>query len=339
MYYNAPVSIDEHRPVWSAFIQSKPESHLLQSPEWGDLKSSFGWYARHIVAGESGAQVLFRSLPLGLKMAYIPLGPIGDWLPELLPSLDELCRTEGAFILKIEPDHPQDENLTERLVQAGFIPSLQTIQPPRTILVDIDGDESAILGRMKQKTRYNIGLAERKGVQVHPWDDIAGFAALTQETAERDAFGAHNQAYFQTAYHLFHPPGKCELLVAEVEGEAVAALMVFAQGGRAWYLYGASRSAHREKMPAYLLQWEAIRWARAQGCQVYDLWGIPDADEPHLEAQFMNRSDGLWGVYRFKRGFGGTVQRTVGTWDRVYRPGAYRLYNLATRLRGLGVSA
>jgi len=288
--------------------------------------------------GSGGAQILFRNLPLGFKLAYVPLGPIGDWLPELLPSLDTLCCAEGAFMLKIEPDHAWDDQLTSHLLQAGYQPSQQTIQPPSTILVDLRDDEEAILARMKQKTRYNIRLAKRKGVTVRPWTDIRGYAAMTQETAERDAFGAHNQAYFQKTYDLFYPKGKCELLVAEAEGEPVAALMVFAQGKRAWYLYGASRSAHREKMPTYMLQWEAIRWAKSKDCQVYDLWGIPDADEETLEAQFSKRSDGLWGVYRFKRGFGGRVTRTMGAWDRVYNPVLYRLYNLVIRLRGFGGS-
>lgn len=81
-------------------------------------------------------------------------------------------------------------------------------------------------------------------------------------------------------------------------------------------------------MPTYPLQWEAMRWARDKGCKTYDLWGIPDHPEEVLEDQFMDRSDGLWGVYRFKRGFGGEVRRTVGAWDRVYRPFLYRLYEL-----------
>jgi peptidoglycan pentaglycine glycine transferase (the first glycine) len=313
-----------------------PDCHLLQTPEWGILKSSFGWSICHVIEGDYGAQVLFRLLPMNLKLAYIPMGPIGDWLPDLLPALDTICSDEGAFMLKIEPDHPWDEDMAGKLNQTGFRVSTQTIQPPRTILVDLEGDEDAILGRMKQKTRYNIRLAGRKGVIVRPWDDIATYAAMTQETAERDAFGAHNQAYFQTAYDLFHLTGMCELLVAEVEGEPVAALMVFAHGRRAWYLYGASRDTHREKMPTYLLQWEAMRWAKSKGCQVYDLWGIPDADENSLEAQFTSRSDGLWGVYRFKRGFGGTVSRTMGAWDRIYNPFVYGLYQAAARFRGMG---
>ncbi|TFH34867.1 MAG: peptidoglycan bridge formation glycyltransferase FemA/FemB family protein [Anaerolineales bacterium] len=338
VYYNAPVPSNDQNSAWRAFVQASPESHLLQSPEWGALKASFGWQVRHVIEGGCGAQVLIRSLPLGLKLAYIPPGPLGDWLPALLPTLDDLCHAEGVFMLKIEPDQPWDKGQESQLSRAGFVPSLQTIQPPRTILVDLDKDEATILSGMKQKTRYNIRLAERKGVLVRPWNDIAGFAAMTLETAERDAFGAHNQAYFQQAYDLFHPSGKCELLVAEVENEPVAALMVFKHGERAWYLFGASRAAHREKMPAYLLQWEAMRWAKAAGCTLYDLWGIPDADEAELEAGFTKRSDGLWGVYRFKRGFGGTVFRTVGAWDRVYKPGLYRLYNLAARIRRPGVA-
>jgi peptidoglycan pentaglycine glycine transferase (the first glycine) len=336
VYYNPPVPTEKHPSAWAEFIQSVPNSHLLQTPAWGALKSSFGWTACHVIDECGGTQVLFRSLPLGFKLAYIPLGPIGDWLPDLLPALDTLCQNEGAFMLKIEPDHSWDEGMASNLKNFGLHESNQTIQPPRTILVDLTGDEEAILTRMKQKTRYNIRLAGRKGVSVQPWDDIAAYAAMTQETAERDAFGAHNQAYFQKTYDLFHPVGMCELLVAEVEDETVAALMVFAYGKRAWYLYGASRDAHREKMPTYLLQWEAMRWAKARGCQVYDLWGIPDADEESLEAQFTSRSDGLWGVYRFKRGFGGVVSRTMGAWDRVYNPITYRIYQAATRVRGMG---
>jgi lipid II:glycine glycyltransferase (peptidoglycan interpeptide bridge formation enzyme) len=189
---------------------------------------------------------------------------------------------------------------------------------------------------MKQKTRYNIRLADRKGVTVQPWTDLRAFAAMTLETAERDQFGAHSHAYFQRAYDLFRPSAGCELFVAEVEGEPVAAMMVFARGQRAWYFYGASLSIHREKMPTYLLQWEAMRWAKARGCTSYDLWGIPDADEKTLEDQFTSRSDGLWGVYRFKRGFGGKILRSMGSWDLPYSPMLNQLYQLALRLRGQG---
>jgi lipid II:glycine glycyltransferase (peptidoglycan interpeptide bridge formation enzyme) len=302
------------------------------------LKSAFGWQSETVQTGLYGAQILLRRLAPGFNLAYIPRGPVGQDLDPLIPSLDELCVQLGVFALKIEPDLTWSKAQVERLLAAGCLLSEHPIQPARTIIVDLEPDEQEILASMKQKTRYNIRLAERKGVHVRPWDDIAGFAAMTQETAERDGFGAHNQSYFQRAYDLFHPSGLCELLVAEVENEPVAALMVFAQGERAWYLYGASRDLHREMMPTYLLQWEAMRWAKGRSCKQYDLWGIPDADLPELEEQFTNRSDGLWGVYRFKRGFGGEVVRSLGAWDRVYKPARYSIYRLAFRIlrRGVG---
>jgi len=102
--------------------------------------------------------------------------------------------------------------------------------------------------------------------------------------------------------------------------------MVFAHGDRAWYFYGASSNTHRNRMPSYILQWEAMKWARSQGCLEYDLWGVPDVDLEYLESNFQNRSDGLWSVYRFKRGFGGELKKALGPWDRVYHPTLYSFY-------------
>ena len=322
--------------VWTDYIDGFPQAHLLQTSAWGMLKSSFGWRARWVQTDIAGAQILFRKLPLGFTLAYIPKGPIGEWLPELLPAINQVCKEERAFMLKIEPDAILDNDLANQLQAHGFSPSAQTIQPQRTITVDLTPAEDEILARMKQKTRYNIRLADRKGVTVQPWTDVQAFAAMTFETAERDRFGAHSKAYFQRAYDLFHPSAGCELFVAEAEGEPVAAMMVFVRGHRAWYFYGASLSIHREKMPTYLLQREAMRWAKARGCTSYDLWGIPDADEKTLEDQFASRSDGLWGVYRFKRGFGGKILRSMGAWDQAYNPMLNQLYQLALRLRSHG---
>lgn len=204
--------------------------------------------------------------------------------------------------------------------------SPHNIQPPRSMIVDIKGSEDEILARMKQKTRYNIRLAEKKGVTVRAWDDIPAFHKMMQSTGARDNFGVHSLAYYRRAYELFHPTGMAELLVAEYEGRPLAALMVFRHGKRAWYVYGASTDEERNRMPTYLLQWEAMRWARARGCEEYDLWGVPDEDEAILEAGFETRHDGLWGVYRFKRGFGGKLKRAMQAVDRVYNPFLYRLY-------------
>ena len=121
--------------------------------------------------------------------------------------------------------------------------------------------------------------------------------------------------------------------MATYQGQALAAIMAFKRGNRAWYFYGASNDQERNRMPTYLLQWQAMRWAAQAGCNEYDLWGVPDADEEVLETQFTQRSDGLWGVYRFKRGFGGEVKRTAGVYAKVLRPAIYRLYLTAVKIR------
>jgi lipid II:glycine glycyltransferase (peptidoglycan interpeptide bridge formation enzyme) len=203
------------------------------------------------------------------------------------------------------------------------------------LVVDLSGDEEGVLAAMKPKTRYNVRLAGRKGVTVREGAeaDLPIFHRLMAVTAARDRFGVHSPAYYERAFRLFVPRGWARLLLAEVEGEPVAALMAFALPPRAWYFYGASGDAHREKMPNYLLQWEAMRWARSLGCTEYDLWGVPDEERERLEAEFTRRRDGLWGVYRFKRGFGGRLVRSIGAWDLPLRPRLYRLYTLAVRLR------
>lgn len=231
----------------------------------------------------------------------------------------------------------RDEPLhREQLRALGFRPApLSAIQPQRSLVVDISANEDDILMAMKSKTRYNIRLAGRKGVTVWEGDaeDVSTFTRLLDATADRADFGIHPPGYYEAAYELFVARGWTRLLLAEVAGEAVAGLMVFALPPQSWYFYGASSTAHREKMPTYLLQWEAIRWAKSIGCTTYDLWGVPDEDRDTLEREFVERSDGLWGVYRFKRGFGGNLVRTVGAWDQVLSPLRYRLYTWALRLR------
>jgi lipid II:glycine glycyltransferase (peptidoglycan interpeptide bridge formation enzyme) len=329
---------------WDDFLACRPDAHLLQTTAWGDLKSKFGWTPLHVIGAENsiapiGAQVLLRSLPLGFTVAYIPKGPVTDASEDgslldssrwagFLHELDPLLRRRRAIFLKVEPDEWEPPETTARPdPPAGFSASPQDIQPPRTLLVDLRGDEDDVLARMKQKTRYNIRLALKKGVVVYSTSDLEAFHRLMTVTGERDRFGVHSLAYYRQAYELFYPHGECELLMAAYEGEPIAGLMVFARGCRAWYFYGASSEAHRERMPAYLLQWEAMRWARSRGCTQYDLWGVPDADEATLEAHFTERTGDLWGVYRFKRGFGGRLVRALGPWDRVYNPVLYWFYS------------
>ena len=296
--------------------------------EWGNLKNNFGWKpVRLILNNDVGAQILFRRLPLGLTLGYMPKpvfsGQFSVVSEQFWKEVDFVCKKNHAVFLKIEPDAWQEEFI---LHPSSFILSKHNIQPPRTVTISIAEDDEQILARMKPKCRYNIRLAEKKGITVRAWDDIPAFHEMMTVTGGRDKFGVHSQEYYQRAYELFHPKGTCELLVAEFEGKPLASLMVFANGKRAWYVYGASNDLERNRMPTYLLQWEAIRWAKARGCEEYDLWGVPDENEETLEAQFESRHDGLWGVYRFKRGFGGEVKRAAQALDRVYNPLLYWAY-------------
>ncbi len=313
---------------WSEFLSKFPDAHILQTSEWGQLKSEFEWRVAHIVLGDTGAQILFRKLPFGLSLAYIPRGPVGEDWDRLWPEVDIVCKENRAIFLKVEPDLWEGDPPFHQNGQLppGFHLSPHEIQPPRTLLVNLKGTEDQILARMKQKTRYNIRLARRKGIVIRQTCDIDAFYELMEITGERDAFGVHSKEYYQRALDLFEPRGNCVLLCAEFEGQPLAGLIVFARGKRAWYFYGASSNEHRHLMPTYLLQWKAMQWAKAQGCIEYDLWGVPDEDQEFLEANFLERSDDLWGVYRFKRGFGGEICRTIQAWDRVYNPILYKLF-------------
>jgi len=306
---------------WNHFLSQHPNAHLLQTGEWGELKSAFGWKPVRVVNGEFGVQVLFRKLPLGFTIGYIPkANPDAS----LLPEIDKVCKSNRAIFLKLEPDFWAGEQPGTWNLKLESSP--HNIQPPRTIIIDIRGTEEEILAKMKQKTRYNIRLAEKKGVIVRAWDNIEAFHEMMLVTGGRDGFGIHSLEYYKRAYELLHPGGLGEILVAEYEGKPLAALFVARNGNRAYYLYGASTNEERNRMPTYLLQWEAMKWAKARGCEEYDLWGVPDEDEETLEAEFQSRHDGLWGVYRFKRGFGGELKRAAQALDRVYNPLLYWAY-------------
>jgi peptidoglycan pentaglycine glycine transferase (the first glycine) len=327
---------------WQEFTSGCPNVHILQTRAWGELKSHFGWLPTWFVEGTLGAQVLFQNLPLDYKVAYIPRGPVSssgpvinhpDW-PTLRQELDEYCVDQKAVFLKIEPDFWEEDIKDNILPYPGFRFSSHSIQPPRTVVVNLEGTEEQILARMKSKTRYNIRLASKKGVTVRKIRSVDPFYDLLQGTSDRAAFGIHTRVYYQRTYQIFAPLDACAIFLAEFEGIPLASIMVFQSGERSWYFYGASSNQHRQLMPTYLVQWEAMRWAKERGCRSYDLWGVPDEDFNTLEQEFTTRSDGLWGVYRFKRGFSGQLLRASGPWDRIYNPTLYTLYKIRTRIQG-----
>jgi len=324
---------------WDQFVSSQPRAHLLQLSAWGALKSQFDWGSRIVALGDrdkihAGAQVLLKRLPMRLgAMAYVPMGGYAS-APEHYPLLwDAIGRETGAAFIKLEPGH-FPPGMTPDLPSMGFRQSPQTIQPPRTIVIDIADDDDAILRRMNQGTRRKIrkslasGLALVEGSRA----DITAFSRLMAQTGERNEFGVHSDAYFENVYDLLIPDYGA-LLLARHEGDLLAAIMVFALGDSAWYLYGASAREKRKAYATYGIQWAAIQWAKERGCRYYDLWGVPDTYEAALEAQFRERRDGLWGVYGFKRGWGGQLRRSLGAWDKAYNPAIYAAYRAALRLK------
>jgi len=287
-------------------------------------------------------QILRNGFAAQLSILYSPKGPLLDWSNKslrdyVLNNLQAFTKKEGAIFLKMDPDVvlgtgvPHGENdfidiggqvVMSELKRRGWGYSSDQIQFKNTVLIDLNPSEEELLTHMKQKTRYNIRLAQKKGVvlRVGNQEDFGMLYKMYAETSLRDGFVIRDEGYYQKVWKLFmdsHEPA-CEPLIAEVDNEPVAAIFVFYFVGRAYYVYGMSRNAHREKMPTYLLQWEAMKRAKAKGCKVYDLWGAPDV---------FDESDSMWGVYRFKEGLGGKVVRTLGAWDFAPNPLWYKLYS------------
>ena len=335
---------------WNHKIKDLPGAHALQTWQWGQVKSHFGWQPFHLGwRNESGdlkaaALVLQRTvrpagLPLGVSVMYAPRGPLLDWSDDLLATqvLDDLqgfTKQQGAIFLKIDPDlpvgygipgeegeqnSPVGENIQHDLINRGWVFSDEQIQFKNTVVVDLTEDQEAMLMRMKSKTRYNVRLAKRRGVEVRAGgiEDIDLLYNMYAHTSVRDDFLIRGRDYYQEVWETFFTDNLAEPLIAEVEGTPVGAVVIFRFGGRAWYIHGMSLDEHREKMFNYRLQWEAMVRSKEAGCKEYDMWGAPDN---------FNEDDPLWGVYRFKDGFGGKVVRSLGAWDFPVRPFLYKSY-------------
>jgi peptidoglycan pentaglycine glycine transferase (the first glycine) len=318
---------------WDFFLEKHPNAHILQTKLWGEFKADFGWKPVYIQSNDSGAQILFRKLPFGFSLGYIPKGPVGPFNKELFNEVIQQCNHERAIGLYLEPDSWEKEFDPKVLLDLEFEKSKISIQPIRTIFINLEGKEEDLLERMRQKTRYNIRLAQKKGITVETSEDIELFVRLIKQTSVRDQFNVHDPGYYRAVFKKFSKVNQCKLLIAKYNNHPIAGLMLFYHGNRAWYFYGASSDEERNRMPAYLLQWEAMLFAARNGCTEYDLWGVPDHDEDFLELNFTSRDDGLWGVYRFKRGFGGKVVRSAGVFEKEIKPFLFKSYQVAINLR------
>ncbi len=317
---------------WDAAVRALPYPHVLQSWTWGAFKGERGWRPLRLLwrKGEdvlAVAQILIRQQGQ-LRVGYIPKGPLLDWgdLPlfdEVLTKLEAVAREERLILLKLDPDVRSDtpcgQAVRRLLRQRGWQPSFEQIQFRNTMILDIRPELDALMARMKPKWRYNIRLAVRRGVHVREAaeSELPLLYRMYAETAARDNFIIREEAYYLDVWRRFIRVGMATPLLAEVQGEPVAMLILFHFGPVAWYMYGASRSRHRRAMPNHLLQWEAIRRAKVMGCTTYDLWGAPDE---------LNEQASMWGVYRFKAGFGAEFVPHIGAYDYPPRRWLYHAY-------------
>ena len=330
-----PVALCEQ---WDRFITEHPHGHLLQSWHWGELKASAAWSPLRLALWDeqeqrivAAAQVLRRTGPhVPLRaghLAYIPKGPVIDWAQASLceaffPQLDAYLRRQGALALHmelgLEAGTAESECALQRLVHLPVHP-VRAIQPLRTIVLDLAPTEETLLAQMKEKWRYNVRLASRKGVTVRAAEtreDVRTWYQLLQLTSERDRFGIHTLDYYLRIWELFVSHQQARLLLAEYNRQLLAGIMVGLCAQQAIYLYGASSNEQRHLMPNYMLQWEAIRWAKQRGARLYDFWGIPETEA---------EDEAMAGVYRFKRGWGGRVMRFLGCYEHVYHPLAMKV--------------
>lgn len=335
---------------------------FLQSAFWGRFKGRFGWTPLAFRLGWDEAPavspllVMSRRLAPGLSFAYVPWGP--ESLPEL--SAGEPAGALAALARALRPHLPRTTafiRFDPPWYRSGDAPpplgrpfrrAAADIQPPDTVIINLAQDEEAILAGMKPKWRYNIRLAEKKGVAVREAGagELSVFYELFAETCRRDGIAMHSLEYYQTQFalaaeagerarglqmhaqglqmHAQGPAPGLRLYIASYQGQDLAAIISLFRGEEATYLYGASSDRERQLMAPYALQWRALRDARAAGCIRYDLFGIPPADDP---------AHPMAGLYRFKTGFGGAIIHRSGSWDYAYNPPVTVLFNAAEGLR------
>ncbi len=268
------------------------------------------------------AQVLLKSLPLGLSVAYAPRGPLvaPDRLAEAIVTVRAALARERCASLLCDPEAPDDPAVRESLARAGIRASPVFVQPRRTLLMDLSRDNEELLAAMRKKTRQYIHKAERAGVVTEETRDLERFLKVLTAVGQRDRFAVHSRDYFERLLAAFGE--RALLMIARVGEDDAGALLLVRMADRAWELYGGWSGAHAEARPFYLLKWRAMLRMRQLGVRRYDMCGLAEgADDP------------LAGVENFKLGYGGEVARWIGALETPVRPMLYPLWQLAARRR------
>jgi peptidoglycan pentaglycine glycine transferase (the first glycine) len=332
------------RTAWDRFVLDEAGGNLLQTWGWSELKREYGWEVDRLLAEspdggiEATLHLLTRRGTGGIGFAYGPRGPaIRDCTsgaPAALALIAEArtaARRRRALVLKLDPEWREDDPAAAELLRAARLrPSPYDVQHRKTWLVALDGGEEAVLASVKASTRNHIRKAERAGVVIEQRTDEAAvdvFHPLFQETVRRSGFVGRDLEYHRAVVR--HLGASCPVvtLLARVEGEAVAGMIAVAAGPRLVYLFGGSSLQHARHQPAYLMHWEAIRWGLAHGCRVYDMWGVPNHEDPAAPGA---------GYYEFKRRWNGEIARHIRCQDVPLWPRLGPLPRLAERvaLRG-----
>ena len=333
---------------WNAFLTSQPRGHLLQSYEWGELNKYLGGRIYRLGALENGQLIgcmllavapvpLPASIPgVHLNWFYSVRGPtVADptspALPALIDYAHKLARKEHIVVLRVEPNVADDDPCLDEWLAAyrrlGFQSNPIAVHGRRSWVLDIRPDAEQLLANFKMTWRQNVRSAERKGVIIREADGEADFDAyydLLKLTSERDDFFIHGKDYHKEILHYFAGKGDAVLYLAEHEGEAIAAKMLIRFGDWCWDMFGASSNSKRNLKPTYLLQYRCILWAKERGCRYFDFRTIPEILEPGEE---------MWGVYEYKKGFGGFSRLNMPTQDYIYRPLLYNGWRKLVELR------
>ena len=345
-----PLLTDERREEYINFLQTNPKGHFLQSPEWARVKKE--WKNEVVLSLDAEGKIkgsmslLIRSFKGITSMMYSPRGPVCDphdkeTFEDLVNQAKEVAKKYHSFILVLDPDIPsEDEEFKTIAKEIGFKISedakdfSQMIQPRYVFRLNVKGKtEDELIASFHEKWRYNIRLAGRKGVKIVEGgrDDIAKFHDIMLTTGVRDNFLIRPLEYFQRMYDELVPKGYMKLLLAEYDGKIIAGVIPIIYGNKVWYLYGASSNEYRNVMPNYLLQWEQMKLALANNCDIYDFRGVSGhVDEGHPQ----------YGIYKFKKGFNGDFVEFVGELSIVLNPFMNFIYNkVVKKIRAVKIRA